>query len=158
TRPEPIGEWVVADVRAVRGQVLSDAPKVELPIWSMTKSMFLFRDNPPPRRTPNVRRDPRDLRSWEIDLTPLPDQLVVDFEGGDGDHPGYKGRKVNDRASMDVLLFGEDGKLRLFRSAADLNPDNPRSKEREHRVEVWRTWLAEVEQNTLGAKQQGGDP
>jgi hypothetical protein len=162
TRAEPLGEWVVADIRAVRGQVLSDAPKVELPIWSMTKAMFLFRNNPPPRGRA-VRRDERELRSWEVDLTPQPEQLVVDFEGGYSDqHPGYKGRAVRDTTSMDVLLLDDkDGKLRLLRSAVDLadGPDQrPRSKERADRHNVWLTWLQEVAQNTLMAAQQGGNP
>src|SRR5207248_2058094 len=118
TRAEPVGDWVIADIHAVRGQYLSDSPKVELPTWSTTKSKFVFRDQPPPRGNPNVRRNPKDRRSWEIEFSPRLDGkevLVVDFEGGEGKHiANSKGRQVDDTASMDVLLMTEDGKPRLL--------------------------------------------
>jgi hypothetical protein len=80
--------------------------------------------------------------------------LVVDFEGGAGPHvANSKGRRVDDTASMDVLLMTEDGKLRLVRSTVDLA-----NKERQDRVQYWTDWLARIEQDTQLMQNQGQNP
>jgi hypothetical protein len=156
TRAEPVGDWVIADIHAVRGQYLGDTPKIELPTWSMTQGKFLFRDNPPPRRS-TAPRSAKDRRSWEIEFSPRIDGkevLVVDFEGGTGQHiANSKGKPVEDTVSMDILLMTEDGRLRLARSTADLAND-----ERKKRVEAWTAWLDRVEQDTQAAITQGNNP
>jgi hypothetical protein len=155
TRADPLGDWIIADIKAVRGQYLADSPKIELPIWIMTHSKFLFRDTPaPPQR--NVRRTAKDKRSWEIEINPRLDGkevLVVDFEGGSGDHIAAKNRRVQDTASMDVLLMTEDGKLRLVRSTVDLA-----DKSRQDRVQAWTDWLQKVEQDTQQSQNSGQNP
>ena len=55
--PQPFGEWLVADLKAVRGQFVGEVMPVRLPIWFMSKGMFLFRENP--RRVSGVVRDIR---------------------------------------------------------------------------------------------------
>jgi len=156
TRSEPIGDWVIADIHAVRGQYLSDTSKIELPTWSMTQSKFLFRDTPPPPQR-NVRRTAKEKRSWDIEFSPRlngREVLVVDFEGGQGQHiANSKGKPVEDTVSMDILLMTEDGKLRLARSAVDLA-----NKERKDRVDYWTTWLEQIETATTAAIQLGGNP
>jgi hypothetical protein len=154
SRPEPVGDWLIADIRAIRGQYLSDTPRVELPTWSMTQSKFLLRDVPTqgrPKGAPQLRG--KDLWSWEVDFTPQPDQLVVDFEGGAGDHRAANRRTIPDTASMDILLMTDDGKLRVIRSAVDLA-----DPQRKDRVENWNKWLQTVEADTIAAKQQGNNP
>lgn len=152
-KPEPIGDWLIADIRAIRGQYVSDLPKVELPIWSMTQSLFLFRDNPPPRKVA-VKPTQKDLRSWDIDFTPKPDMLVVDFEGGTGDHVrNAKGAKMADICSMDVLLMTDDGKLRVVRSTVDLADEA-----RKTRFDNWTKWLLQVQTDTTATRTQGADP
>jgi hypothetical protein len=151
-RPEPIGDWVIADIHAIRGQYLGDTPRVELPTWSMTQSKFVLRDNPPAKKPAGVRLSQKDLWSWEVDITPQPDQLVVDFEGGTGDHKAARGR-IPDTASMDILLMTDDGKLRVIRSAVDLA-----DQQRKDRVEAWNNWLKQVEEDTILLKQQGTTP
>jgi hypothetical protein len=156
TRSEAIGDWLIADIHAVRGQYLADAPKVELPIWSITMSKFLFRDNPPPKgRAPS--RSLKERRSWEIEFNPRIDGkevLVVDFEGGNGPHvANSKNRRVEDTASMDILLMSEDGKPRLIRSTVDLA-----NKERQDRVQNWVDWLGRIESETQTILNAGQNP
>jgi hypothetical protein len=155
TRADPIGDWIIADIKAVRGQYLADTPKIELPIWSMTQSKFLFREQAS-RGAAGVRRTAKDKRSWDIEMSPRIDGkevLVVDFEGGAGEHIAAKNRRVQDTASMDVLLMTEDGKLRLVRSTVDLA-----NKERQDRVQYWTDWLARIEQDTQLMQNQGQNP
>jgi hypothetical protein len=151
-RAEPLGEWLVADIKATRGQYIGEALAVTLPIWKMDLSMFLFRDNVR-KQAPQgaLNRGPRRSEPvWTVDLTPA-QLLLVDFEGGDGTYPApRKGGTgtVRDAAEVQMLLMSGDGKLRVTRSAADLA-----NADRVKREEEWIAWLLKVNQDTLLYKQ-----
>jgi hypothetical protein len=147
-RVQPIGDWVVADLRCLRGQVVSELAKVRLPLWSMTAGTFLFRD--PPQRNVGGMFSPRRFDPlWEMDITPMPQMMLVDFEGGSGTYNVGR-RQVIDQASLDVLLLTDDGRLLVRRSQLDLA--NP---ERQKREENWKRWLDQVLQDTIQFKNQG---
>ena len=124
-------------------------------MWSMTQSKFVFREQAAPPR--GVRRTAKDKRSWEIEFSPRLDGkevLVVDFEGGAGEHiANSKNKRVQDTASMDILLMTEDGKPRLVRSTVDLA-----NADRKKRVENWLTWLENVERDTQQLLNSGQNP
>lgn len=148
-RVQPIGDWIVADLRCFRGQLISENIKLKLPLWSMPAATFLFRD--PPRMVTGGlfggkgRLDP----VWGVDFTPLPQMLVVDFEGGSGTYNVGR-RQVIDQASVDVLLMTDDGKLIVKRSQADMA-----DQERQKREEGWKRWLDQVMADTVQFKLQG---
>ncbi|HEX4588784.1 MAG TPA: hypothetical protein VH120_02565 [Gemmataceae bacterium] len=159
---EPFGEWLVADMKAIRGQYVGDRQAVILPLWSMENAMFLFRENPARSRpatgvrTDSVRRsDP----SWVLDLYPTPPVLLVDFEGGQGQYFGPKNRPVQggDVAGVEMLFLSADGKLRVARSGQDLN-----DAERTKRETGWMQWLEKVkadsDANRDPMNQPGGPP
>src|SRR5207248_5897959 len=45
-RPEPIGDWLVAEIKAHRGQLIGETTKIKLPLWSLVAGAFQFRDSP----------------------------------------------------------------------------------------------------------------
>jgi hypothetical protein len=163
-RPEPFGEWLVHDLKAVRGQPIGEKASIPLPVWIEAQGAFLLRENPRLRpRGPGIiagqvrRAEP----NWTIDLGPDPAVALVDFEGGNGPYivprkslsgqPNFV--QINDTASVEMLLMAHDGKLRVARSARDL-ADADRLK----RAESWTTWLLKVNDDTLANKNRGGAP
>jgi hypothetical protein len=153
-RQEPLGEWLVAEIKAHRGQFVGEAALINLPVWKMDLSMFLFRDNVRRKqpRGPLDRSPPRSEPTWTVDLTPTPPVLLVDFEGGEGSYPApRKGGTgtVRDAAEVEMLFMGSDGKLRVSRSAQDLA-----NLDRTKREEDWNAWLQKVNVDTLMYKQQ----
>lgn len=148
-RIQPIGDWLIADLRCFRGQLISENIKLKLPLWNMVAAAFLFRD-PPRVVTGGIfggkgRLDP----VWGVDFTPLPQMLLVDFEGGTGTHNVGR-RQVIDQASVDVLLMTDDGKLILKRSQSDMA-----DQERQKREEGWKRWLDQVLTDTVQFKLGG---
>jgi len=149
-RPEPIGDWLVADIKAHRGQMVGETTKIKLPLWSMVAGTFLYRD--PPRTGGGSIFGPVRQRAdgmWPVDFTPLPPVLLVDFEGGSGTYVANR-KQVNDQAEVDVLLMTDEGKLIVRRSQADLA--NP---ERQKREEAWRKWIAQVQEDTNKTRNTG---
>lgn len=153
-RGEPFGEWLVWDIKAVRGQYVGETAQVTLPIWSMVKDMFLFRDNPRTTRPASgviAGSRPRSEPVWTVDLMPTPPVLLVDFEGGTGQYLGPKNRPQQDVAGVEMLFLTADGKLRVARSGQDLNdPD------RQKREQGWKDWLQKVNVDTLQNKNAPG--
>lgn len=161
-RPEPFGEWLVHDIKAVRGQPIGQQAAVAIPVWVEAQGMFLFRENPRNRPTgpsirPNERREADP--TWRIELAPIPPVVLVDFEGGTGAYvvptKGLDGKtqfkSINDTAGVEMLLVNADGKLRVARSGHDLaDPD------RQKREEGYRAWVDKVKQDTLQFKNRGG--
>jgi uncharacterized membrane protein YgcG len=142
-RPEPIGDWLVADIKAHRGQTVGESTKVKLPLWSMVAGSFLFRD-PPRTNTGSIFGGgrPRADGMWPVDFTPLPPMLLVDFDGGSGTFVANR-KQINDQAAVDVLLLTDDGKLIVRRSQADLA-----NVERQKREDTWKKWIAQVQDET----------
>jgi hypothetical protein len=150
-RPEPIGDWLVADIKAHRGQMVGETTKVKLPLWSMVAGAFLFRDSQTraPSSLFNAAR-PRADGMWAVDFTPLPPILLVDFEGGSGSFSANR-KQVIDQAAVDVLLLTDDGKLIVRRSQEDLA-----DVERKKREETWKKWIGQVQEETNKFKNTGG--
>jgi hypothetical protein len=154
-RPEPLGEWLVAELKALRGQYVGEKVPVTLPVWKMDVSAFLFRENVKKQspRGPLGSSRPKPEPVWTVDLTPTPPLLLVDFEGGEGQYPvprrGGTGA-VRDTAEVEMLFLTSDGKLKVARSSQDTT-DEQRTK----REDDWKAWLQKVQQDTIAAKLQG---
>jgi len=161
SRSEPFGEWLVANVRAVRGQYVGGKESVILPVWTEAHGAFLFRDNPRTTRPANptlVGSRSRSEPTWTLDLSPTPPVLLVDFEGGDGTYlyprKTGEGKTVlntwKDTSGVEMLLMSADGRLRVARSGQDLN-DADRAK----REEAWNAWQRKVAEDTITSKNGG---
>ena len=126
-----------------RGQFIGETTKIKLPIWSMVAGTFLFRDpqNSRPAASMFAPRQRSD-GMWPVDFTPLPQAILVDFEGGHGTYLANR-KQVIDQAEVDMLILGDDGKLFVRRSQVDLN-----DPERKKREETWRKWLEMVQADT----------
>jgi hypothetical protein len=142
-RPEPIGDWLIADLKVHRGQFIGETTKIKLPLWSMVANTFLFRD-PVGSRPAMSMFAPRQRSDgqWLVDFTPLPQAILVDFEGGAGTYVANR-KQIIDQAEVDMLILGDDGKLFVRRSQVDLN-----DPERKKREENWRKWLDIVQADT----------
>jgi hypothetical protein len=142
-RPEPIGDWLIADLKVHRGQFIGETTKIKLPLWSMVANTFLFRD-PQGVRVPRSIFDPRPRSDgmWPVDFTPLPQAILVDFDGGAGTYMANR-KQIIDQAEVDMLILADDGKLFVRRSQVDLN-----DPERKKREETWRKWLDIVQADT----------
>ncbi|HEY1377368.1 MAG TPA: hypothetical protein VGF55_11270, partial [Gemmataceae bacterium] len=146
---EPFGEWLVWDIKAVRGQQVGETTPVTLPIWSMVQGTFTFRDNVRRARPAGITRGStaKSEPSWMLELTPTPPVVLVDFEGGTGSYIGPKNKSSNDSAGVEMLFLTSEGKLRVARSGQDLNdPD------RVKREDGWKAWLMKVNEDWLRNK------
>src|SRR5262249_45310665 len=128
---EPIGDWIVEDVYIPRGQFVVATKSVKVPIWSPTKNAFVYmelgkaaRAGAPPSR---------DKGMLQLDLAAP--QLLVDFEGGNIRTTIARTRFVSDEAGTEVLLLGEDGKLRARAGWTDVA-----DAERVKREQAWLAW------------------
>jgi hypothetical protein len=150
-----LGEWMLADIKAVRGQYLGETVPVPAPYWSMVYGMFIQREiakaaarpNPfGPRPAPGSRTP-----TWQVEFLPKEETLVVDFEGGNGPYPGPRGKPpIRDEAAVEILLLTSDGKLRLARSNEDLVDEDRLRREKQ-----WNDWIEQVKIDTLQMKNQG---
>jgi hypothetical protein len=143
TRDEPIGDWLVADLKVHRGQFIGENTKIKLPLWSMVANTFLFRDPLGTRPIGSMfAQRPRSEGMWPVEFTPLPQAILVDFEGGSGTYQANR-KQVIDQSEVNMLVLGDDGKLFMRRSQVDLN-----DPERKKREETWRKWLEIVQADT----------
>jgi hypothetical protein len=159
-RAKPLGEWVIADLRAFRGQYISEVVDVTLPLWSLVDAMYLLRENPKKAPRPNALfvggPRPRAEPVWPVDFTPAKPTLLVDFEGGNGPYPAPKGRTVHDTSAVEMLLLTDDGQLKAMRVArSDRDLEDAARKEREKN---WQEWVQQVNLDTLMLKQQRPQP
>jgi hypothetical protein len=146
----PFGEWLVADIKVIRGQFVADREGVPLPLWEITKGMFLLRENAAKARPASavlagsaIRTEP----TWTLDLAPNPSVLLVDFEGGKGTYVGPKNKGVPDAPGVEMLLLSADGKMRVARSGPDLT-----DADRVKREEGWIAWVQKVKQDSEADK------
>jgi uncharacterized membrane protein YgcG len=151
-----LGEWMLADIKAIRGQYLGETVQVPAPYWSMVYGMFIQREiaKAAPRRgmfdtrpaNPSSRTP-----TWPVEFLPKEETLVVDFEGGRGPYPGARGKPpIQDEAAVEILLMTVDGKLRLARSSDDLVDEGRVKREKQ-----WTDWIEQVKNDTLQMKNQG---
>lgn len=153
-RAEPLGEWLVADIKAVRGQNVGESMPVTLPIWNMAKGLFLFRENPRKTRPAPVGirgGTPRSEPTWTLDLSPNPQVILVDFEGGNGQYVGPKNKAKDDTAGVEMLFLTQDGRLMVRRSGQDLN-----DADRVKREKGWNEWLQQVSSDTNADRSRDG--
>jgi hypothetical protein len=154
SRAEPFGEWLVADIAAIRGQYVGETAGVTLPVWFMSKGMFLFRDNPRRSRPAGgvfAGSKPIAEPTWTMELMPVPPVLLVDFEGGNGQYVAPRNRPSTDVAGVEMLFLTADGKLIVSRSGRDIN-----DADRVKREDEWTKWLKRVEADTIADKSGSG--
>jgi hypothetical protein len=141
--PDPIGEWVIVDLLAKRGQYIQEKEKnFRMPLWSMVANAYAFRDlisnvgtNANKRKGENVK----------MDFSPLTPVLLVDFSGGAGSYRAPKGEPVKDVCAGEILIITDDGKTMKV-SAQNTVDDSPEKAEngRMAREKAWEKWLVDV--------------
>lgn len=140
--PEPLGEWVIADIAAKRGQYVFEKKPIKVPLWSMTQAAFYFKD----RITiggPKVKMSDRiKMENVQMDFAPLNQAIVVDFEGGRMSYkiPNSPKPSVVDEGPVEVLMWLDDGRLTVCRNSAR----DAKDEARKTREETWERWLNEV--------------
>ncbi len=149
--PDPVGEWVVADVAAKRGQFIQDTKMFRLPLWSMVTGSYAFRD-PINRVGNNVTRMKGENVSMEF--RPLKDTLLVDFDGGSGIFRLPKAESVKDECVAEILIITEEGTA-IKVSARNTVADKA-DAERKAREDNWLRWLEEV--RTAGDRPNNAAP
>ncbi len=137
--PDPVGEWVVADVSAKRGQFIQDTKMFRLPLWSMVTGSYAFRD--PINRVGDSKSRMKG-ENVNMEFRPLKDTLLVDFDGGSGIFRLPKAESVVDQCVAEILIITEEGtaiKVCSRNTVAD-----KADAERKAREEAWLRWLEEV--------------
>jgi hypothetical protein len=153
---EPIGDWIVSELVATRGQYVKDAnpiPKgaspssyvyngkafAPVPFWSSVDNAFVLREITG-EKTPKGM-EPR--RGALIEPVRPKSILVVDIAGGKSRtevkvNPGERtnrGPRTEDESAPEVLFMYPDGTLDLRSSAYD--KADPDRKEREEKFKKW---------------------
>jgi len=160
---EPIGDWVVAELVATRGQYVRDGNPIDkkaspstypyngkafapVPFWSSVDNAFVLRDIT--GETTPKGREPR--KGAIVEPVRPKSLLVVDVAGGKSrtkvptSNPGERttrGPSMEDECASEVLFMYPDGTLDLRSSASD--KADPERKERE---EKFKNWVKETEQ------------
>jgi hypothetical protein len=133
---EPIGDWIVEDVAIPRGQFVIGTKHVKVPIWSPTKNAFVYMEFGKGKAGSPASKEKGTL---PVDLgAPL---LLVDFDGGRFGGNVARGRYVSDEGGTEVLLLGEDGKLRARAAWIDVA-----DAERAERERAWLAWQKETKE------------
>jgi hypothetical protein len=134
-----IGEWSALErVLVYRGEYVARDERVDLPYWRITREKFVLAKGPDGKGLP-VHFGQEGAET-----------LLVDFQGGDMAYDkvdGNKGgkpemRRVQDKASREVVLLSPDGKLRVSNSATD-----ERDFERLNRHRSWLERVKEVKED-----------
>lgn len=132
---EPVGDWVVEDIQIPRGQFVIGTKPVKMPIWSPTKDAFVFMEFGKIAK-PGTSSS-KDKGMLPVDLSAP--YLLVDFEGGAVRANIAKKYYVSDEAGTEVLLLGEDGKLRVRSAWTDVA-----DRDRIQREKDWLAWQKET--------------
>jgi hypothetical protein len=134
---EPIGDWIVEDVQVPRGQFVIATKFVKVPVWSPTKNAFVYMEFG--KISKPVSPASKDKGTLALDLAAP--QLLVDFEGGPIRATVARNRFVSDDSGTEVLLLGEDGKLRARAAWADVADPVRVERERD-----WTKWQKETKE------------
>jgi hypothetical protein len=146
---EPIGDWIVEDVQIPRGQFVIGTKPVKMPIWSPTKNAFVFMELGKAAR-PGTRSS-KDKGTLPVDLSAP--YLLVDFEGGQIRTNVARTHYVSDEAGTEILLLGEDGKLRVRSAWTDVA-----DAKRAERDKEWLTWQRETKDGGSDAGAEKSNP
>ncbi|HEY8503836.1 MAG TPA: hypothetical protein VIL46_04600, partial [Gemmataceae bacterium] len=136
---EPVGDWIVTDLRVREGEHVGGRALVKLPLWSMENNAYVLRE----LRLTRVRKGEKPPKGVILDLS-RPDLLVVDVEGGRvREKLGANRRTFEDDTATEILLMEGDGSLRVLNTLRDA--EDPKRKERE---EAWENWVKQVEDSS----------
>ncbi len=145
---EPVGDWVIGEVKAQRGQPLGGKKYVELPLWSSEFNMFLIRI---PSKDAPVRGRPAKITPEGVEIDLFLPYLVADLDGGKRSFKTSKNSNAVDESATEILLFSpRDGTLRVLNSAIDRE-----KPEREARERQWKAWIAKVKENRPNERPSG---
>jgi hypothetical protein len=140
---EQVGDWVVTDIKAHRGQFIGGTENVKLPLWSATAGGYQFKELGK-LKTAGKGMVAVDFVSYA---------LLVDFEGGRMPMVMYRNRAITDDAGVEILEMTYDG--RLIARAAPADEKNPTRREREV---AWNEWQKETEKAAEKPKEGGNNP
>jgi hypothetical protein len=155
----PVGDWVVAKrVLVHRGEYVGRFDKAEVPVWVWSRDNFVLAYNP----KGNVREKRIDVY-FGTESGPPEEAILVDFEGGKAAYnrapapPGEERKpgadRVDDEASLEVLLLLPDGKLVVRDQNTDKNDE-----ERKARLDAYEKRAKTVKDGgDQGPKKPGGD-
>jgi len=149
-RKEPVGDWIIAEFPVMRGEYVGNRQLVKLPVWDSAANAYLLRDinsvfqKNPPKRDP---RAPKETpKGVYMDFTNQA-RVVVEVEGGKVTKhlQSTPTRKVTitDESATEILIFDEDGGLRLLNTAND-----QQDVVRQERDKRWKDWVKLVDDAT----------
>ncbi|HEV3144083.1 MAG TPA: hypothetical protein VGZ47_09390 [Gemmataceae bacterium] len=141
---EQVGDWVVTDLRAYRGQFIGGTENVKLPLWSPTAGGYQFKEL-------GKKSTAKDKGTVGVDFVSY--ALLVDFEGGRMPPLVYRNRAITDEAGTEILMMTYDGRLVARSNVAD----EKNGTRREHEV-AWNEWQKETEKAVEKPKEGGNNP
>jgi hypothetical protein len=142
---EQIGDWVVSDLKAYRGQFIGGTENVKLPLWSPTAGAYQFKE------LGKLKTAGKEKGMVAVDFVSY--ALLVDFEGGHMPQIVFRNRAITDDAGVEILEMTYDG--RLIARVAPADDKNPTRKEREV---AWTDWQKETEKAAEKPKEGGNNP
>lgn len=140
---DAIGEWVVADIDAKRGQHVRQEKSVKIPLWSMVAGSYIFRDRISIQGKGLSARAVAKMENVRMAFDTATPTLLVDFEGGRGSYRLPNGQVLADESAVEALLLVgiEGGPMKLIARNAAVDKTLP---DRQAREEGWLRWLDEV--------------
>jgi hypothetical protein len=135
-----IGDWVIAERLLVRrGESIGRNPVfVETPEWNTAKGHYIL-GTYSSNKLKNGKGIPVNF------LVDNPAPLLVDFQGGRFiNYMITKKNLINDRAGVEVLVLGADGRLSVRNSRVDGDEKSMIGQDRSQRYQYWRDRLEEL--------------
>jgi hypothetical protein len=133
---EPIGDWVVSDIEAYRGQFIKGTKPVKLPLWSPPQNAYQFKELGKTKLPANLK----GTSAIDFDSG----VLLVDYEGGKIGQPlpVYRGRTLPpDDSGLEILMLTPDGRL-----VSRVNSADDKNSLRKGRDDTWLKWLKDTEE------------
>jgi hypothetical protein len=135
---EQVGDWVVADLEASRGQVIQGSKNVKLPLWSAivgSSGGYQFKE------LGKVKAPASQKGTVTLDFPAC--GTLVDFEGGKTTHRYRYHDKtfdITDDSGIEILIVNYEGRLMARTNAVD-----EKNATRRDREQVWNTWQKDTE-------------
>jgi hypothetical protein len=142
---EPVGDWVVSDIKAHRGQFIGGTENVRLPLWSATAGAYQFKE------LGKLKTAGKEKGTLAVDFVSY--ALLVDFEGGRMPQLVFRNRSITDDAGVEILEMTYDG--RLIARVAPADEKNPTRREREV---AWNEWQKDTEKAAEKPKEGANNP
>ncbi|MEI7683784.1 MAG: hypothetical protein WCL32_02070, partial [Planctomycetota bacterium] len=163
-----IGDWVIAERLLVhRGDPVGRIVNVEVPVWDKTIAKYALGNTlvvagkkkaivQPPKglgkfAPPKKEKDEMNVESVStgipIDFAETaPPAVLIDFDGGKK-VVTMDGKSIRDDSASNLLILKADGRLIVRNNRTDSDPDSDESKDRQSRVEEWKTKVGEFRTN-----------